>query len=45
MSAVAQRRWRRPVAAAGQHGFLLAVAFVSVFPLYVMLIASFQTRE
>ena len=42
MSAVAQRRWRRPVAAAGQHGFLLAVAFVSVFPLYVMLIASFQ---
>lgn len=33
---------RRLAASAGEHGFLLAVAFVSVFPLYVMLVASFQ---
>ncbi|HEX2161210.1 MAG TPA: carbohydrate ABC transporter permease [Thermoleophilaceae bacterium] len=26
----------------GEHGFLLAVALVSLFPLYVMLVASFQ---
>ncbi len=33
---------RRLAASAGEHGFLIAVAFVSVFPLYVMLVASFQ---
>lgn len=33
---------RRLAASAGEHGFLLAIAFVSVFPLYVMLVASFQ---
>lgn len=36
------RRARRAAAAVARHGFLLAVAFVSAFPLYVMLVASFQ---
>ncbi len=33
---------RRLATRAGEHGFLLAVALVSLFPLYVMLVASFQ---
>jgi len=36
------RTARRLVARAGEHGFLLAVSLVSLFPLYVMLVASFQ---
>lgn len=33
---------RRLAASAAEHGFLLAIALVSSFPLYVMLIASFE---
>jgi raffinose/stachyose/melibiose transport system permease protein len=33
---------RRLAARAGAHGFLLVVAFLSLLPLYVMLVASFQ---
>jgi len=36
------RTARRLAAGVGEHGFLLAVALVSLFPLYVMLVASFQ---
>lgn len=34
--------FRRLATAAGEHAFLIALAAVSVFPLYVMLIASFE---
>ncbi len=36
------RRGRRAIARLADHGFLMAVAFVSIFPLYVMLVASFE---
>jgi raffinose/stachyose/melibiose transport system permease protein len=36
------RAARRLLARAGEHGFLLVVALISLFPLYVMLVASFQ---
>jgi ABC-type glycerol-3-phosphate transport system permease component len=37
-----RRRASRVALRAGEHWFLAAVAFVCVFPLYVMLVASFQ---
>jgi raffinose/stachyose/melibiose transport system permease protein len=36
------RRSRRLLGRVSEHAFLLAVAFVSIFPLYVMLVASFE---
>jgi ABC-type glycerol-3-phosphate transport system permease component len=38
----AGRRLRRGLTAVGEHGVLAAVALISVLPLYVMLVASFQ---
>lgn len=37
-----RRGWRAALAAAGEHGFLLALAAVCLLPLYVMAIASFE---